>query len=130
MFNSQGAAVRAAYTEVVGQEFNGPIKELDPEVRAKIAETLLKWYAEGLWTIKSERCNNGDGLIKYVGGDSKSAMKCNIIDNFLCRDRKSEKAKKAQAPAETSKIELLKQAVEAGLMTQEQAAEKVLELLK
>lgn len=130
MFNSQGAAVRAAYTEVTGQEFTGPIKEIEQEVRAKIGETLVKWFGEGRFTIKSERCNQGEGLVKYIGGDAKSAMKCNIIDNFLTRDRTAEKAKKREKSAEPSKIELLKQAVEAGLMTQEQAAEKVLELLK
>lgn len=128
MFKTQGDAVRAAYKHCSGQDYSVPLKEFDPELRAAIATTLIQWFSEGQFVIKSERCNQGEGLIKYIGGDAKSAMKCNIIDNFLVRDR-SQESKKKTASAEPSKIQLLKQAVDLGLMTQEQAAAKVLELI-
>jgi hypothetical protein len=130
MFKSQGAAVYAAFETVTGSKFNGCVK-LDVDTRKKIGDELKRTYEAGLWTIKSERCNSGEGLLKYIGGDEKSSMKCNIIDNFLSRDKKAEKEKKVASVATPTndKVSLIKAALDAGLITQEVATQKMMELL-
>ena len=127
-FRSQGEAVRSAYSEITGSMFSGPIK-LEVEVRQKIGDKLLEWFKAGLWTIKSERCNQGEGLIAYIGADPKKAMKCNVIDNFLCRDKATEVKKEKVGTSVVSPLETIKQALDMGLITPEQAAAKVMELI-
>ena len=127
MFKSQGEAVKSAYAEVTGSAYAGPVK-LDVDVRGKIGEKLLEWFKMGMWSVKSERCNAGEGLLSYIGADPKKAMKCNIIDNFLCRDKKTEA--KAEVKVEDDRLVTIKKALEMGLISQEQAAAKVMELLK
>ena len=128
-FKSQGEAVKSAYAEITGTMFSGPVK-LEAEVRQKIGDKLLEWFKAGLWSIKSERCNQGEGLIAYIGADAKKSMKCNIIDNFLCRDKATEvKKEKVAGTSAASPLETIKQALAMGLITQEQAAAKVMEML-
>ena len=124
-FKSQGAAVLAAFQLVTGTSFTSPVV-LEADARMKIATQLLKWFNEGEWSIKSDRCNKGDGLIAYIGGDPKKAMKCNIIDNFLTRTPES-KAK--AAPAANDPLATIKAALAAGLITPDQAASAALKLI-
>ncbi len=131
MFKTQQLAVLAAFAQVVGSAFPGGKVELAPEVRTKIGDLLLAWFNEGKWTIKSERCNQGEGLLKYIGGNPQTAMKCNIIDNFLCRDKAAEKAAAKSEPVANTlqvKIQALKELHAAGTITQEQLVDAMLKL--
>lgn len=125
-FKSQGEAVKAAFALITGSAFSAPVV-LEADVRAKIGEQLLKWFNEGEWSIKSDRCNKGDGLLAYIGGDAKKSMKCNIIDNFLTRLPDSKKA--PAAAAANDPLSTIKAALAAGLITPDQAAAAALKLI-
>ncbi len=129
-FNTQGQAVFAAFAHVVGKAWEGPTK-LELEHRQKIGAALRQWYDEEKWFVKSERCKAE--IDRYIGGDPARAMKCNIIDNFLCRDKKAEAKQAKHESSEvvdlgSSKIKALKEMHAQGIITKEQLVEAILKL--
>jgi hypothetical protein len=126
-FTSQQAALRTALKTVLGTE---PVKyqlEISPEQRTQVGELMMGWLKQDLWSIRPGTRAATNPLNYIVGtGDT-----CLIQAWMKPRPQKSQATfdNRTAAPPTESKFDLIKKALDAGLITKEQAAEAVSKLL-
>ena len=117
-FSSQQAALRAALLMVMGTEPTKGSLVITDEQRAKVGEVMMGWLKEGRWTIK-EGTRAAAEPMAYITGKRPT----DLIQAWTKPKRKEE-----SAPVD-DKVVLIKRALEAGLITEEQAQQAVLKHL-
>jgi hypothetical protein len=119
-FQSQQAALRAALTQVLGAE---PVKGqlvITDEQRAAVGQLMLSWLHQGLWSIKEGTRAAAEPLM-YITGRRPT----DLIQAWVNPKKKEEKSGEVAG----DKLALIKQAVDAGLMSKEQAQELIMKFL-
>ena len=117
-FSSQQAALRAALLMVMGTEPTKGSLVITDEQRAQVGEVMMGWLKEGRWTIK-EGTRAAAEPMAYITGKRPT----DLIQAWTKPKRKEE-----SAPVD-DKVVLIKRALEAGLITEEQAQQAVLKHL-
>ena len=123
---SQQQVLRDALTLVLGST---PVKGqlvISPEQRELVADEMMKTY-EIDWTIKSEIAK-GNPRSYIVGVKGTDLIQSWTFKHLTAAEKKDKVAGTAVAPS-NDKLSLIKAALAAGLITQEVASAKVLELL-
>lgn len=118
-FQSQQAALRAALTLVLGSE---PIKGqliITDEQRTAVGQLMLQWLKEERWSIKEGTRAAAEPMM-YITGRRPT----DLIQAWV-NPRKKEKSEDVGG----DKLQLIKQAVDAGLMSKEQAQELIMKFL-
>jgi len=118
-FASQQAALRAALTIVLGSE---PVKGqlvITDEQRAAVGQLMMQWLREERWTIKEGTRAAAEPMM-YITGRRPT----DLIQAWV-NPRKKEKSEEVGG----DKLALIKQAVDAGLMSKEQAQELIMKFL-
>lgn len=118
-FSSQQAALRAALTMVMGTEPKKGELVITDEQRAKVGEVMMGWLKEGRWSIKEGTRAAAEPML-YITGKRPT----DLIQAWT----KPKRVKEESAPAD-DKVVLIKRALEAGLITEEQAQQAVLKHL-
>lgn len=123
-FNSQQDALRTALATVLG---SAPIKGalvITSEQRSAVGDLMMAWLQQGLWSIR-EGTRAASNPREYIVGNRPT----DLIQAWVLPRKEKKAESTAGAGVPTDKVALLKAAVEAGLMTREQAAEKLLSIL-
>lgn len=118
-FQSQQAALRAALTLVLGSE---PVKGqliITDEQRTAVGQLMLQWLKEERWSIKEGTRAAAEPMM-YITGRRPT----DLIQAWV-NPRKKEKSEDVGG----DKLQLIKQAVDAGLMSKEQAQELIMKFL-
>lgn len=118
-FQSQQAALRAAMTIVLGSE---PVKGqlvITDEQRAAVGQLMMQWLKEERWSIKEGTRAAAEPMM-YITGRRPT----DLIQAWV-NPRKKEKSEEVAG----DKLQLIKQAVDAGLMSKEQAQELIMKFL-
>lgn len=118
-FQSQQAALRAALTIVLGSE---PVKGqlvITDEQRAAVGQLMMQWLKEERWSIKEGTRAAAEPMM-YITGRRPT----DLIQAWV-NPRKKEKSGEVAG----DKLQLIKQAVDAGLMSKEQAQELIMKFL-
>lgn len=118
-FASQQAALRAALTIVLGSE---PVKGqlvITDEQRAAVGQLMMQWLKEERWSIKEGTRAAAEPMM-YITGRRPT----DLIQAWV-NPRKKEKSEGVAG----DKLQLIKQAVDAGLMSKEQAQELIMKFL-
>lgn len=126
-FASQQEALRTALTQVLGTT---PVKyqlEITPEQRTKVGELMMGWLKEERWSIRPGT-RAAQNPLNYIVGTGET---CLIQAWIKPRPQKSAATfDNRTAPVATeSKFDLLKKAVDAGIISKEDAQKKFFELL-
>lgn len=122
-FPSQQAALRAALTLVLGQEPKKGQLEISNEQRQKVGDLMMGWFKEDRWSIRPGTRAAANPL-NYVVGKQPTCL----IEAWLPQKPKATQPT-AAAPQGESKFDLIKKALDAGIITKEEAQTKFLALL-
>jgi len=121
-FISQQAALREAFKLVLGIQPKKHTLEITDEQRAKVGELMMGWLKEGRWEIRPGT-RAASNPLNYIVGKQPTCL----IEAWV-NPKKQEGAASAPVQSE-SKFDLIKKAVEAGIITKEEAHAKFMELL-
>lgn len=122
-FPSQQAALRQALTMVLGVT---PVKGslvISDEQRAKVGEIMMDWLKQDLWSIKPGTRAAAEPL-RYITGKNPT----DLIQAWVVVKQRSD-ANANTGSAKPDPMALIKQALDAGLITQEQAQSAAMKLL-
>ena len=117
-FTSQQHALRVALTTIMGAEPTKGNLVISDEQRNSVGELMMGWLKQGLWSIK-EGTRAHSNPLAYITGRQPTCL----IQAWVS-PRKKEKAEGGD-----DKVAQIKAALEAGLITKEQAAEATLKHL-
>lgn len=119
-FTSQQAALRSALTQVMGTEPTKGQLVISDEQRAQVGALMVGWLDDGLWSIREGTRAHGNPLA-YITGKQPTCL----IQAWV-NPRKKEGSAEASGD---DKLQQIKQALDAGLITQEQAQQAAMKHL-
>jgi len=119
-FPSQQAALRTALTQVLGYTPKKGELVISDDQRQQVGKLMMEWLNQGLWSIRPGTRAAKDPL-NYIVGKQPTCL----IEAWTRPRQQSQRG----AESSDSKLDLLKKAVEAGLLSKEQAAEQLMKLL-
>ena len=120
-FFSQQDALRTAFKQVLGVAPSKGSLTITEEQRQEVGKVMMAWLTEGRWSIKSGTRAHSNPL-NYIVGKQPTCL----IEAWV-----QPKQAKQQAPSNPSndKFNLIKMAVEAGILSKEEAAKQFMALL-
>ena len=122
-FSSQQEALRTAFVQVLGFVPSKASLVITEEQRAAIGEVMMAWLKDGRWTIRPGT-RAFQNPLNYIVGKQPTCL----IEAWIT----PKQAKQPAAPPNPSndKFQLIKQAVEAGIISKEEGAKQFLALLE
>lgn len=125
-FPSQQAALRAALTLVLGTEPKKGSLEITDEQRKAVGVQMMQWLQEERWSIRPGTRAAANPL-NYIVGKQPTCL----IEAWVTPKQQQPKATPTNgAPAQSeSKFDLIKKALDAGIITKEEAQAKFMALL-
>ena len=121
-FNSQQDALRTALTQVLGTPPSKGSLVITEEQRAEVGKVMMAWLQEGRWSIRPGTRAFANPLNYIVG-----KMPTCLIEAWV--QPKQAKVQAATGNAQPSKFDLIKMAVEAGILSKEEASKQFMALL-
>jgi hypothetical protein len=116
-FNSQQDALRTAFQQVLGFAPSKGSLAITEEQRLKVGELMMEWLKLGRWSIRPGT-RAFSNPFNYIVGKQPTCL----IEAWV-------QPKQAKQAAGNDKFTLIKMALEAGLITKEQASAQFMELL-
>lgn len=117
-FTSQQAALRTAFEQVLGCTPKKGELVITDDQRKAVGELMMGWLAKGLWSIKDGTRAFKDPL-NYIVGRQPTCL----IQAWVKQPKRESKS------SEVTPMDKIKMALEAGLITKEQAQEAALKLI-
>lgn len=124
-FQSQQAALRQAFTTILGSVPRKGELVITEEQRLKVGELMMEWFKVGLWSIRPGTKASGNPFNYIVGKEPT----CLIEAWIQPRKKEQSQAILHATQVAESKFDIIKKALDAGLLTKEEAQRKVAELL-
>ena len=119
-FPTQQAALKEAFTQVLGAVPTKGQVEISEEQRAKMGELMMGWLKEGLWSIK-DGTRAAQFPLEYIVGKRPT----DLIQAWI----KPRHKKEPEAAPQQGRLEQIKAALDAGLIDAETAKELTMKFL-
>lgn len=122
-FNSQQDALRTALAQVLGFAPSKGSLTITEEQRQRVGDLMMGWLKDGRWSIRPGTRAYSNPL-NYIVGKQPTCL----IEAYV-----QPKAQKNQQPGITpgnDKFDLIKRAVEAGIISKEEGAKQFMALLE
>lgn len=123
-FSSQQEALRTAFNLVLGSTPTKGQLVITPEQRQKVGEVMMQWLKEERWSIKPGT-RAAENPLNYIVGTQPTCL----IQAWVQPRKPKESPSPSSAPQQQNQMEAIKQALAAGLISQEQAQAAALKLL-
>ena len=118
-FPSQQQALKAALSIVLKQEPKKGQLVITDEQRQEVGKLMLMWYQQELWSIRPGTRAAANPLNYIVGKQPTCLIEAWTI----------QKPQQAAAPVTESKFDLIKRAMDAGILSKEEAQARIAALL-
>lgn len=123
-FNSQQDALRTALQQVLGFAPSKGSLVITDEQRQEVGKLMMEWLQAGRWSIRPGTRAFSNPL-NYIVGKQPTCL----IEAWV-QPKQAKQPNGAAAPAgQPSKFELIKMAVEAGILSKEEASKQFMALL-
>lgn len=124
-FNSQQEALRQAFTQVLGFVPAKASLVITEEQRAAVGEVMMAWLKDGRWTIRPGT-RAFQNPLNYIVGKQPTCL----IEAWVTPKQSKQLPPAAPSNPSNDKFQLIKQAVEAGIISKEEGAKQFLALLE
>ncbi len=121
-FNSQQDALRTALAQVLGFAPSKGSLTITEEQRLKVGELMMEWLKQDRWSIRPGTRAHSNPF-NYIVGKQPTCL----IQAWV--EPKQAKPQVATSGGTPDKFQLIKMAVEAGILSKEEASKQFMELL-
>ena len=121
-FNSQQDALRTALAQILGFAPSKGSLSITEEQRLKVGELMMEWLKLGRWGIRPGT-RAFSNPFNYIVGKQPTCL----IEAWVQPKQAKQQATSGTPP---TKFELIKMAVEAGILSKEDASKQFMELLE
>ena len=122
-FFSQQDALRTAFKQVLGVAPSKGALTITEEQRQEVGKVMMAWLTEGRWSIKPGTRAHSNPL-NYIVGKQPTCL----IEAWVTPKAQKQQATQPTNPA-ADKFQLIKLAVEAGILSKEEGAKQFMALL-
>jgi hypothetical protein len=123
-FNSQQDALRTALTQVLGTPPKKGGLVITEEQRMKVGDLMMEWLKLDRWSIKPGTRAHSNPL-NYIVGKQPTCL----IEAWVTPKKKEGLAMLPGQNTPTSKMEMIKAAVDLGIISKEEGAKQFMALL-